>query len=87
MADAFQDFSDMLTMTVKEVAELASGFAKCAGGDKIIFGLLCVNHLKLMVHLVHDFECCGCDPSIEGMMQVNFQMAFARLFAQVGVLT
>ena len=56
-ADGFESFNDILSLTDKDISELAKGFAELtAAQGRIIFGLLRANLLKATVHWAQDFR-------------------------------
>jgi hypothetical protein len=57
VVDGFESFQDIMSLTEKDVSDLAKGFVeRTAAAGSIIFGLRRTNLLKATIHWVQDFR-------------------------------
>jgi hypothetical protein len=56
--DGLESFTDMLSLTEKDIGALANGFQERTAADgRIIFGLCRTNLIKAAIHWAQDFQC------------------------------
>ena len=85
--DGFESFSDIMSLTEKDISELSKGFAeRTAANGKVVFGLRRTNLLKATVHWIQDFRRISREPSLDDITdQEDFKakIDLARQRAQI----
>ena len=76
IADAFSTYSDIQTLTDKDITELSESFSRrTANNDRINFGIRRTKRLKHMVHWVQDFYRVSLTPTTDGLNEADFLSA------------